>query len=46
MNLKALRIVGLEGITHIIQLRMFPSIIEVRTSTYYMILTNMYGFVY
>ena len=46
MNLKALRIVGLEGATHTIQLGVFPSVREVRTNPYHTILIDMYGFVF
>ena len=46
MNLRALRIVGLEGASHTIQLDVFSSIREVRTNPYYMILIDMYGFVF
>ena len=46
MSLKSLRIVGLGGTAHIIQLRVFSSVREVRTSPYYTILIDMYGFVF
>ena len=46
MNLRALRIVGLKRATHTIQLTVFSSVIEVRTSPYYTILINIYGFVF
>ena len=43
MNLKALRIVGLERAAHTIQLGVFPSIREVRTNPYHMIFVKVYG---
>ena len=46
MNLTTSRIVGLEEASHTIQLGMFPSVREVRTSPYHMILIDMYGFVF
>ena len=46
MNLRSLNIVGLEGAAYIIQLGMFPSVREVRMSSYHMILIDMYGFVF
>ena len=46
MNLRALRIVRLERASYTIQLVMFSSVREVRTSPYHMILIDMYGFVF
>ena len=46
MSLRSLRIVGLEGATHTIKLGIFPSVREVRTNLYHMILIYMYGFVF
>ena len=46
MNLAVLRIVGLEGASHTIQLGMFPSVKKVKTSPYHMIFIDMNGFVF
>ena len=46
MNLRIVRIVGSEGASHTIQLRVFPSVEEVRTSLYHTNLIDMYGFVF
>ena len=46
MNLRSLRIVGLQGAAHTIYLRVFPTVGEVRTSPYHMILIDVYGFVF
>ena len=46
MNLKALRIVGLEGAAHTTQLGMFLIVKEVRTNSYHTILIDVYDFVF
>ena len=46
MNLRSLKIVGLEGAAHSIQLEMFPSVERVKTNLYHTILIDMYGFVF
>ena len=46
MNLRTLRIVGLENATHSIQLEVFPSVKEIKISPYYTIPIDMYGFVF
>ena len=46
MNLKSLRIVELEITTYTIQLGVFPTVKEVRTTLYNTILINMYDFLF
>ena len=46
MNLRSLRIAGVEGATHTIQLGVFLSVKEVRASPYHTIFIDMYGFVF
>ena len=46
IELRSLRIVGLEGAAYIIQLGVFSSVRDVRTNLYHTILIDIYDFVF